>query len=434
MTQNIRIYKRLFQTIPIIVFSISLSAQDTSDSSAMKHLYRPSSERVQDTLAQAAPNPELDSVNQDSINARLIFIEDSIRIRQQFIQDSIIAREIFVRDSIQRRQRMRDSVLFLQAELPPLLDASLKTFSDDIILTTGEINTIGDSMLSDYISILLPFTIDKPYTPWKSIINLSDKPIKFTLDTIQRKITSLQTPSFTCDLIYGKNTYVLRIESKSSITSTKTGRLYKVPIDSVFFDSHGRIAKVKRYFKYHQVTSTYQIGTLLFLHLDQVKQFEYSGDELVKYEQVSFCKRERISDPKKVCKRVICAINRQGNKYLLSRKTDPENNYADGNFTYEFEPGDLLKSISFKNLKNTEEWTTYIEVNEKGYVSRYIYKNKGAVHKTLLVNYNAPGSKNSVETITCIFEDDGVSYYQVNNTTGKSRSRDKLTMEWSPWR
>jgi hypothetical protein len=399
-----------------------------------QHLYRPPSERVQDTTMQAVVQFEEDSVNQDSINARLKFIQDSIQARLQFIQDSIIARELFVRDSILRRERMRDSVLFLQTQFPRLLEAALKTFSDDIIVSTGKIDIIGDSTLTDFTCINLPFTIDQPYTPWKSSINLSDNPINFTVDTIKKKITSIQSPEFTCSFIYGNNANIIRIDQNSSILNTKTGKLYKVPIDSVFFDSQSRVVKVKRYIHFYQVTSNYRKGSPLFLHLEQVKQFEYAGKDLVKYETVNFCNRERSADLKKVCNLVTCNISRNEKMYILTKKTDPSNNYADGSFTYEFGSPDILKSIAFKNLKNTENWTTYIEVNEEGNVSRYIYKNNGAVHKTLLVNYNVPGSKYKVETITCIFEDDGVSYYWVNNMTGKSRSRDKLTMEWGPWR
>jgi hypothetical protein len=412
---------------------VHLSAQDSSQTSEAKHLYRPASERVHDSTL-AAIEIEKDSVTQDSIDARLKFIEDSIHIRLQFIQDSILARELFVRDSIQRRQRMRDSVLFLHAQFPRLLEASLKTFSDDIIVSTGKIDIIGDSTLTDFTSINLPFTIDQPYTPWKSTINLSNNPIKFTVDTIKKKITSLQSSKYTCSFVYGRNANVLRIEGKSSIANTRNGKLFKVPIDSVFFNSQGRVTKVKRYIHFHQATANYRKGAPLFLYLEQVKQFEYANNNLAKYQNIKFCKRERTSDPKKVCNIFTCSVAQQGNKYILSRQSDPANAYADGTFTYEFEQEDLLKSISFKNVKNTENWTTYIEVNEEGNVSRYIYKNKGAVHKTLLVNYNIPGSKYKVETITCIFEDDGVSYYQVNNATGKNRSRDKLTMEWGPWR
>lgn len=425
----IRLFLLLFTLVP----SLFMNGQDSSTTSDSRHLYRPASERLNDTADIAEIQYQADSIDQDSLAARLKFIQDSIQARLQFIQDSILAREIFVRDSIMRRQRMRDSVLFLQSQLPRLLEASLRTFSDDIIITPGEIQIIGDSVLTNYTCILLPFTIDQPYTPWKTTINLSDNPIKFTVDTIRKKIISIQTSKIICSFVYGKNPNILRIEGKPSIANIPSGRLYKVPVDSVFFSKNGRISKIKRYIHYHQVTSNYRIGAPIFLHLTQIKQFEYIGNNLAKSQTINFCDRQRASDQKKVCKIIDYTITQQGNQYLLTRSTDPSNVYADGKFTYEFEQGDLLKSISFQNVKNSENWTTYIEVNEKGNVSRYIYKNKGAVHKTLLVNYNVPGSKYKVETITCIFEDDGVSYYWINNMTGKSRHRDKLTMEWGPW-
>ena len=95
-----------------------------------------------------------------------------------------------------------------------------------------------------------------------------------------------------------------------------------------------------------------------------------------------------------------------------------------------------LKNVAFTNLKKTENWKTYIELNDEGNVSVYIYENQGAIRNSLMINYylNDPDAKYNVETISCAFEDDGVSYYQKNNMTGKSRSRDKMTLEWSPWR
>ena len=429
-------YLKLRALYCLFIFLInvfSLFAQDSSQNTETRNLYRPPSERLQDTSSWNDDHFGADSVNHDSLEARLRFIEDSLLSRRQFILDSIRAREIFVRDSILRRERMRDSVLFLQAQLPRLLEGSLKTFTDDIIIVPGRIDITGDSMLTDYISIILPFTTDKPYTPWKSIINLSDNPVKFTVDTVSKKITTLRTPAFECSFRYGHDINILRIESKASIAGTRSGKLYKVPVDSVFFDNRGRVVKIKRYIHFHQVTGNYQKGAPLFLHLTQVKQFEYSGDVLTQYHVTKFCDREQASEPRKVCSILTCNITKQQNRYVLSKHSDPPNEYADGIFTYEFDPVDLLKSISFRNVKNTEDWTTFVEVNEDGNVSRYIYQNQGAVRKTLLVNYNPPGSKYPVETITCIFEDDGVSYYWINNTTGKSRQRDKLTMEWGPW-
>jgi hypothetical protein len=204
----------------------------------------------------------------------------------------------------------------------------------------------------------------------------------------------------------------------------------------VFFDRLGRVSKIKQYIQFYQVTGNYKRGAPLFIHLSKVKQFEYTADNrMTKYRIISFCDRWSAQDENKVCNIVTYTLNIQGKTYILTLQNDPVNEYADGTFTYEFDNQYNLKSVSFNNTKNSENWKTYIELNEAGNVSRYVYQTKGVEHKTLLVNYylDDPKAKHKVETITCIFEDDGVSYYQKNNTTGKSRVRDRLTGEWGPW-
>ncbi len=426
---------RKFLILILCFFSLSQTyAQSSSDSLRGKNLYRPNSYTQQEAETIQESADTLLPVNQDSIDARMKFIQDSIAVRMQFIQDSILAREIFVRDSIQRRKEILDSVIFLRAELPRLLEATLKTYSKDVIVFNNKIQIIGDSMLNNYISWILPFTIDQPYIPWKSTINLSNKPIKLTIDTIAKKITSIHAPGLSCNYSYSSRNNILIINGKSSIVSKASGKLYKMPIDSVFYDRAGNVIKIKSYFRIFQANSLYQKGAFLFNHLSQVKQFEYSSsNHMTNYQITNFCDRARVQDAKKVCNIMAYSILKQGNSYILTRTTNPVNNFADGKFTYEFDSRNTLKSVAFVNNKNSENWRTIVEINESGHVSRYVYQNKGAVHKTLLINYY-PQGKNKVETTTCLFEDDGVSYYQVNNATGKTRERNKLTMEWSPWR
>jgi len=95
-----------------------------------------------------------------------------------------------------------------------------------------------------------------------------------------------------------------------------------------------------------------------------------------------------------------------------------------------------LKTVSFKNIKNTEDWKCFIDLNRDWFVSRYAFESKGVVSNALVFYYylDDPGAKNKVESISCTFESDGVSYYQRNNTTGKSRERSRITGEWGPWR
>ncbi len=431
----------IFQKVFLILFGLllfsQLIAQNTPDSLRVRYYYRPSSAKQQDSIAIPDSQYVRQQFVHDSIEARLEFIRDSIQARLKFIQDSIIAREKFVRDSIQRRKRILDSVTFLQAELPRLIDASIKTVKEDVIIYTSKVIIIGDSILSNYRFNIVPFDISKPFTPWKSTINLSTNPIKFTVDTIKRKITSIQAPFFNCTYMYGHNRNILRINEQGIIVQNSMGKLYKAPIDSVFFDRFGRITKIKRYNQFYKLVNNYQKGAPLYLHLSQVKQFEYnSANEMTKYHVVNFCELRSGQTENKVCNIVTYTINAQGRTYAITRHNDPVNEFSDGVFTVEFDYKYDPKSLSFVNKKNTENWKCFVELNEAGNVSSYVYQTNGVVERTLLVNYylDDPHAKHKVETITCTFEDDNISYFQKNNTTGKSRTRDRLTLEWGPWR
>jgi hypothetical protein len=126
---------------------------------------------------------------------------------------------------------------------------------------------------------------------------------------------------------------------------------------------------------------------------------------------------------------------KKGDAYLLSRRNNPANGYSDGTYTFTFDGNDNLKGVSFVNVANTENWHRSIELNKDGNVSCYIDKTNDVIRQSLCMIYHPePQAKYPVETVTTIFEKDGISYYQKNNTTGKIRTRDKMTLEWSQWK
>lgn len=433
-----RILSRLIITgFGILILVTTLCAQESNDSSLERNLYRPQRFRQTDTITILQKGDTLKPVNQDSINARLKFVHDSIEARLQFIRDSIAAREAFVRDSIRRRERKIDSLSFLKKALPGLFEASIKTVSDEIVIHTINPEITDDLTLTDYKYITLPFDFTRPYTPWKSTLNLSTKPVSIVVDASPKKIISIQSPVFHFTYEYNQRSKTLRIVEPGTIVSKTTGKYYKLGIDTVFYDQSGRIVKIKRYNEFYQIKNNYQKGAYIFTHLTQVRQFVYGvSNKITEYQLTNFCDRSSAQEARKVCNIITYQISNMGNIYKVSRKNNPENPYSDGEFIYEFQPDFNLSTVAFSNLKKTENWKTYIELNKDGYVSNYIYENQGAIRNSLLINYylNDPNAKFKVETISCAFEDDGVSYYQKNNMTGKSRTRDKLTLEWSPWR
>ena len=409
-----------------------LSAQSDSDTLNGRNLYRPHNKGSLADSSTLTTTPEVQNkVNSDSLRARMKFVQDSLEARARFVEDSLEARAKFVRDSIRHRQMVLDSLNFLKERLPRLLDAAILAMTDQIVVQRDNIEIIGDSMLSNYTCRILPFDMTQPYTPWKTTINLSTKPAKITYD--KKNITAIKTPLFECSFSYGKRDDMILINEKPSIMNRKTGQLYSYPVDSVFLDARGRIVEIKKYIQFYKVAANYQRGAPLFLHLSQVKQLDYGTGP--HYKIVNFCDQWAAIDPKKVCNILNYTLNLQNNTYQLVRQMDPPNGYSDGTYYFEFDNDGYLKSVEFKNVKNSEERKTFIDHNEDGYVSRYVYKLEGAVHETLLINYylNDPRAKYKIETITCTFEDDGVSYYQRNNMTGKSRTRSKMTGDWTPW-
>ena len=148
----------------------SLYAQET-DTLKGRHLYRPTQVEEQDTIRIPAP-----------ADANLQRMLDSLALRQQFIRDSLLAREKFVRDSIAHRQRMRDSVVFLQRGLQPVLEAWARAVKDDIIYRISPIPIDGDSALGDFVYLTMPFGVSDAYVPWKMTISLNGPRVKFEAD------------------------------------------------------------------------------------------------------------------------------------------------------------------------------------------------------------------------------------------------------------
>jgi hypothetical protein len=373
----------------------------------------------------------------DTVRKPAQFVVDSLEKRQQFTRDSILVRERFVRDSLEHRQRMLDSLTMLQNELPGLLNAYFRTVKEDIMLRSDKVAIIGDSVLGDYKYLLLPFSTTQPYTPWKVSLALGDNSVKISVDKKSQKITSIQAPFMSCSFVYGDHDNVLVINERSIIQNHWSEQFYKTPFDSVFFDRYKRVAKIKRYIQFYSVINKNQQGAPLFLYLSQVMQYEYGPDnQISQYQVVKFCERWKVYDPGKVCSIITYSLTKKDNTYLLTRHNDPVNNYSDGIFTYVFDDNDNLNSLAFHNLSNTEHWQRIIELNKDGNVSCYFDKTNDIVRQSLCMIYHLhePNTKYPVETITTIFEENGISYSQKNNTTGLSRTRDKMTLEWSPWK
>jgi hypothetical protein len=423
---------RMHYILPKILWIIAgltlvtqLSAQVATDTLRGKNLYNPERLSQKDTI-DIPPSPVLPA----------ILSGDSLATRLKFILDSIDAREKFISDSLIRRQRILDSLNFLQDELSGLLEAYLRTVKEEIIIENSGIEIVGDSMLGHYSYRILPFNLTQPYTPWKVALNLSDKRIAITVDNVQHKILSCKAPFMNCSFVYGKSNNILIINELSNIQNDRWGQFYKTPVDSVFFDRLGRVVKIKRYIQFYQLINSNQRGAHLFLNLSQVKQYEYGpGNQIASYQLVTFCDRWKQYEASKVCTIINYSFTLQNKTYTLNRQNDPANSYSDGSYTFEFDSRDNLKGIWFKNNAGTVNWERLVELNEQGFVSCYIDKSKGYITQSLCMNYfpDDPDAKYPVEIINTVFEDDGISYLQRNNTAGKSRVRDRMTLEWSPW-
>jgi len=174
----------------------------------------------------------------------------------------------------------------------------------------------------------------------------------------------------------------------------------------------------------------------LYVDIEQIKEFDYFPDGVLSnYRVVNYCGRETGKNVNEVCHIVSYSLSREGRKFIVVRKNEPKNDYSDGTFIFEFDSNFDMKGMVFTNVTKKISRNFIIELNEDRNVSRYLYEKDGRINKTLLVNYNnSPNAKYKVETTVCYFEEDGISYYQKNTTTGKSRNRNKLTMKWNLWK
>jgi hypothetical protein len=381
------------------------------------------SQNIQDTLKQI--NKYQPQLEKDTANGRL-----------KFIQDSIFAREKFVRDSILHHQQMKDSVTFLQGELQTLLEAVQWTVNEDIISHTEKINLIGDSALGNYIYYKLLFTPYEPYVPWKGQLDLNAKGIRFNVDKNSKKIQSIQSPFLNCSFKYFNQGKILIIQEDFNFQNTSYGKFYKIPIDTIFYDSNKRIVKIKRYVQFYKQELNYQKGAFLFTNLIQVKQFQYNSDnQMYKFELVKFKDRYNAYDSNDVTYLTNFTLTKQGNNYQITRKNRPENSYSDGTFSIDLNEQYVITCIAFQNIANTQKWQRFIVLNKDGNVGCYIDKNEGIKSFSTCMEYhNEAGAKYPVEIISTSFEKGGIDMFQKNITTQKSRSRDKITLEWSPWK
>jgi hypothetical protein len=390
------------------LISIAAYSQTGTDTTKAWNLYRPQHQ-----------------VNKDSIDAR-----------QKLVQDSILAREKFVRDSIQHRKQVLDSLTFLQTELQTLLQAVQWTTNEDIISHADKISIIGDTVLGDFVYYKLPLTLYGPYTPWKGSFSLNARQVRFTIDKKTNKIGTIQGPSLTCGFNYANQGMIIVIREDYTLQKNSYGNFFKFPVDSIFFDRNKKIVKVKRYVQFYNLLPTNRKGELLFTNLSQVKQYQYdTNGQMTKYELVKFCDRYKAYDKNEVCSIINYAVAKQNNNYLITRRNNPENEYSDGTFTLEFDAHENIKSISFRLLNNALMWQRFVEMNKDGNVSCYTDKKSGITTSTqCMVYHKEPNAKYPVEVITTTFDKDGIDYMQTNVTTEKSRLRNKLTLEWGPWK
>jgi hypothetical protein len=362
--------------------------------------------------------------------------KDTIVTLTKLQQDSILARENFVKDSILRHQQIMDSLIFLQGALQPLLDAVQWTITDDIISHTDKIAIIGDSVLSDYTYYKMLFVPTDPYSPWKGRFNLNAKGTHFNLDKNTKSIKSIQAPFLNCNFYYTKGKIILIIQEDYSFQNTYAGSFYKIPIDTVFYDNNKRIVKIKRYVQFYKMEANYRKGEFLFTNLTQVKQYKYDSNNQITYMEVAkFRERFKSYDSNEATYITAYTLTKQGNNYLITRRNKPENAYSDGTFSIDMDGLYNITCVSFRNSENILQSQRYIVVNKDGNVGCYIDKKDGVkFYSICMVYHNEPNAKYPVEIIHTSFEKDGTDMYQKNVTTQQSRSRDKMTLEWGPWK
>lgn len=366
----------------------------------------------------------------------IVIIDSALIKRQEYIRDSLLARELFVQDSLHRRKLILDSVRFLQQELPRLLEAAIKASNEEIIISIDKVDIIGDSILSDFTYRVLSPKISKPYAPWRSTIGVSKPAFKLKIDSLNKVVTYIRIAKQSYKYSYRNGKNIVKLTRKSSIIKKTNGTFYKLPIDSIFFDTQGRVKKIKQYIHYFEATKSYQRGASLGIDITNIKEFEYFPDGVLsKYKITTYCNRWSGMKANQKCHEVTYSISRKGRIFTIVEKNKPVNKFSDGTFVYEFDNNFDLKSMEFISAAKELSKKCFVELNKDGYVSRYLYKNNGIINKTLLINYNnKPGAKYKYETITCQFEKDRICYYQKNNRTGKSRKRNRMTLKWSEWK
>jgi hypothetical protein len=277
--------------------------------------------------------------------------------------------------------------------------------------------------------------MSEPYNPWKGSLNLNDKHFRYGIDKKTKKIITIQAPLLNMSFNYA-NQGMLLVMQEAYVIQTNAGRYYKVPFDSIFYDRSKRIEKIKRYIQIYKLINGNQKGELLCTNLSQVKQYQYgANNQMVHYELVKFCDRFNNYDAKTVCCIITYDVKKENNNYLITRHNNPANSTSDGTFTLEFDERQDVKCISFKDLKNTLIWQRLVETNKEGNVNCYKDKSGGVINSTICMIYHyEPNAKYPVEIICTTFEKDGIDYFQKNTTTEKTRARNRLTMEWGPWK
>lgn len=361
---------------------------------------------------------------------------DTLDAGRKAMQDSIQAHQQFIRDSIQHRKQMLDSVTFLQAEIKPLLDAILWTTSDDIIMHSDKISIISDSSLGDYVYHKLPLILSEPYTPWRSKISFKGKQIKLTIDKKINKISSIRSSAITCNINYANQGYILVIHEDYMLQKNSSGNFFRFPIDSVFLNQKRQMVKIKRYVQFYDLLPGNKKGNLLFTNISQVKQYQYDGNgDMTKFELVKFCDRYKSYDKNDVCSIINYSVARQNNNILVTRHNNPDNEFSDGTFTFEFDNQENIKSLSFRLLTNVLKWQRFVDLTKDGYVNCYTDKIQGVTGGTRCMVYHPePNAKYPVEIIDTSYDKEGIDYIQTNRTTQKSRERNMMTLEWGPWK
>jgi len=357
-----------------------------------------------------------------------ILTYDTNVTKLNFVDDSIKRME-YKLDSIARIKRIKDSISITKKQLKFILECYFKAIHENIPISGVYIQTYDDTLISKAGYFLITFNLNQPFKPWYYELDLLLQNLKIVFDNnhLIRKITS---KNINIDIEYQKN--IIIIKNIHSILNNKYGSYYKIPIDSIFLDNNNNIIKIKEYLKFYNLINNKEKGDFLFENIVFVKQFYYNRDNsLSKIQIVNFGDRWYKFETQKVTGIINYEITKNNMTYIINRKTDPENIYADGKYIYEFDSNMNLIKVNYINNSTAENWRKEIELNNNGHIHCYYDYIKDKLKQSLCFIYNY--SENKYQSITTIFEDDGISYFQRNNTTGQTRRRNKLTLEWGPW-